>query len=58
MARVDLQEIGRTGLERHGGEVYEEFLVELQGLRGDRCYPPCNRNADSRNYLERRTRGV
>ena len=44
MPRVDLLEIGRTGLERHGGEVYEEFLVELQGLRGVQIYEEMSKN--------------
>jgi hypothetical protein len=44
MARIDLQEIGRTGLERIGGEVYEEFLIELQGLRGVRIYEEMSKN--------------
>lgn len=33
MARVDLQELGQTGLVKQGGVVYEEYLRELQGTR-------------------------
>lgn len=36
--RVDLTEIGRTGLERTGGWIYEEYLPELQGIRGVHVY--------------------
>lgn len=32
-ARADLIELGRTGLNRQGGVVYEEWLRELQGER-------------------------
>ena len=34
----DLQELGSTGLRRSGGTVFEEFLVNLRGLRGARIY--------------------
>ncbi len=33
MARVDLMELGETGLQKSGGQVYEEFLRELRGDR-------------------------
>ena len=36
--RPDLQEFGSTGLRRSGGTVFEEFLVNLRGLRGARIY--------------------
>jgi hypothetical protein len=36
--KVDLQELGATGLRRSGGTVYEEFLVNLRGQRGFRIY--------------------
>ena len=36
--KPDLQELGSTGLRRSGGTVYEEFLVNLRGLRGFRVY--------------------
>lgn len=36
--RADLKELGSTGLRRSGGTVYEEFLVNLRGIRGARIY--------------------
>ena len=36
--RPDLQEFGSTGLRRSGGTVYEEFLVNLRGIRGAKIY--------------------
>lgn len=36
--KPDLQELGSTGLRRSGGTVYEEFLVNLRGLRGAKTY--------------------
>ncbi len=33
MARVDLMELGETGLQKSGGQIYEEFLRELRGDR-------------------------
>jgi hypothetical protein len=36
--RPDLQEFGSTGLRRSGGTVYEEFLVNLRGIRGAKTY--------------------
>jgi hypothetical protein len=38
MAKPDLNELGSTGLRRSGGTVYEEFLVNLRGIRGSRVY--------------------
>ena len=38
MAKVDLSELGSTGLRRSGGTVYEEFLPTLRGMRGARVY--------------------
>lgn len=35
---VDFGEVGRTGLNRFGGIVREEFLKELQGLKGVRAF--------------------
>jgi len=37
-------EIGTTGLNRFGGEIYEEFLTELQGQRGRRIYEEMSNN--------------
>ena len=34
----DLTELGSTGLRRSGGTVFEEFLVNLRGLRGAKTY--------------------
>jgi hypothetical protein len=34
----DFSEIGKTGLKRFSGRVYEEFLVNLRGLQGVRTY--------------------
>ena len=31
--KVDLTELGNTGLPRYGGYVYDEILPELSGLR-------------------------
>jgi hypothetical protein len=36
--KPDLQELGSTGLRRSGGTVYEEFLVNLRGVRGFKIY--------------------
>ena len=33
-----MQELGSTGLTRFGGLVYEEWLAELQGVKGIRVY--------------------
>lgn len=38
MARPDFKELGSTGLRRSGGTVFEEFLVNLRGIRGARVY--------------------
>jgi len=38
MAKVDLTELGSTGLRRSGGTVHEEFLVALRGKRGAKVY--------------------
>jgi len=37
-------EIGTSGLNRWGGQIKEEFLTELQGLRGIRTYEEMRRN--------------
>lgn len=36
--RADLKELGSTGLRRSGGTVYEEFLVNLRGIRGAKTF--------------------
>lgn len=38
MARMDMQELGTTGLKRTSGYVYEEFLTRLRGIQGIRIY--------------------
>lgn len=38
MAKIDLTEIGSTGLRRSGGTVHEEFLTVLRGKRGAKVY--------------------
>lgn len=35
---LDLSEFGSTGLKRSGGTVFEEFLVNLRGIRGAKVY--------------------
>lgn len=40
------RETGRTGARRYGGRFYEEFLPELQGLRGVRVYEEMSENDD------------
>lgn len=42
--RLDLGEIGTTGLRRTGGTVFEEFLVALRGRRGARVYREMSEN--------------
>lgn len=32
--RNDMKELGSVGLERYAGQIYEEFLPELRGIRG------------------------
>lgn len=44
LPRVDLQELGRTGLELMSGYVYEEFLPELQGQRAIQVYQEMSSN--------------
>ena len=39
-------ETGRTGARRYGGLFYEEFLSELQGIRGVRVYEEMSSNDD------------
>ena len=36
--RVDMQELGTTGLKRTSGFIYDEFLVRLQGIQGIKTY--------------------
>ena len=40
------EEIGRSGQKRYGGVFYEEFLTELQGIRGVRTYLEMSENDD------------
>jgi len=44
MARMELVELGRTGLMRFSGHVYEEFLPELQGRRAIDIYTEMSLN--------------
>lgn len=37
-------ELGVTGLEAHGGNIYEEFLPELSGIRGVRVFREMSQN--------------
>lgn len=41
---ADLKELGRTGLNRWGGHVSEEFMPELSGIRGVRAYQEMSDN--------------
>ena len=36
--RVDMQELGTTGLKRTSGFIYDEFLTRLQGIQGIKTY--------------------
>lgn len=38
MPRVDMQELGTTGLKRTSGFIYDEFLTRLQGIQGIKTY--------------------
>jgi len=40
------EEIGRSGQKRYAGVFYEEFLTELQGIRGVRTYLEMSENDD------------
>ena len=40
------KEFGRVGAKRYGGLFYEEFLPELQGVRGVRVYEEMSENDD------------
>lgn len=40
----EFAEIGRTGLKRYGGYVYEEFLVKLQGNKAMQAYQEMSLN--------------
>lgn len=44
LAQVDVTELGRTGLTRMGGTVYEEFLPQLQGTKAIRVYKEMSAN--------------
>ena len=37
-SKPDLTEVGTTGLRRTSGTIWEEFLVNLRGLKGTRVY--------------------
>lgn len=37
-SRLDMQELGTTGLKRTSGFIYEEFLTRLQGIQGIKTY--------------------
>jgi hypothetical protein len=43
--RVQMNELGRTGLKHFSGTVYEEFLPQLQGLRGMQVYREMRENS-------------
>jgi hypothetical protein len=53
----DLSEYGRTGIRRFTGRIYEEFLTNLQGIRGVQVYREMADNDDivgaSLNAIER-----
>ncbi len=42
--KLDLSEIGTTGLRRTGGTVFEEFLTALRGRRGAKVYREMSEN--------------
>jgi phage gp29-like protein len=42
--KLDLTEIGSTGLRRSGGTVFEEFLTALRGRRGAQVYREMSEN--------------
>ena len=41
---ADLKELGRTGLNRWGGHISEEFLQDLSGMKGIRVYQEMSDN--------------
>ena len=43
---ASMKEIGRLGLKRYGGLIYEEFLTELQGAKGAAVYREMSDNDD------------
>lgn len=43
--RAGLNELGRSGLKHFGGVLYEEFLPQLQGLRGMQVYREMSENS-------------
>lgn len=43
--RAGMNELGRSGLKHFGGTVYEEFLPQLQGLRGMQVYREMRENS-------------
>lgn len=46
MPQVNLNEIGRTGQNRWGGQIYEEYLKDLQGRKGMAVYKEMSDNDD------------
>ncbi len=44
-ARAATNELGRSGLKHFGGTLYEEFLPQLQGLRGQQIYKEMSENS-------------
>jgi len=42
-----MAEIGRIGQKRYGGVFYEEFLRELQGIKGIKTYREMADNDDT-----------
>jgi hypothetical protein len=43
--RAATNELGRTGLKHFGGTLYEEFLPQLQGQRGQKIYKEMSENS-------------
>lgn len=38
VSKIDMQELGTTGLKRTSGFIYDEFLTRLQGIQGIKTY--------------------
>ena len=43
--RTGMNELGRSGLKHFGGTLYEEFLPNLQGTRGQKIYKEMSENS-------------
>jgi hypothetical protein len=43
--RSGMNELGRTGLKHFGGTLYEEFLPQLKGTRGQKVYKEMSENS-------------